>query len=64
MIIIYLTLYQVFLGIDAEQEPEVFEAFRSASSEHWHGVIAVPLNLSLPFWGSSGVFENYSTMTD
>ena len=44
---------QVFLGIQSS-ETELLQEFKEFSSQHWHGVVALPFNISIPLWGNTG----------
>jgi len=48
---------EIFLGIHHKDDIELLREFSGYSREHWHGVIAIPMNIRIPFWGNSG----YST---
>ena len=44
----------MFMGVKRKEEEELFETIRSLSSTHWHGVVSLPLNISLPLFGQGG----------
>ena len=44
----------VFLGVRVQDEPELFHEISQLSSDHWHGVVSLPLHVRLPFWGRTG----------
>jgi len=44
----------VFLGVRVQDEPELFHEFSQLSTDHWHGVVSLPLHVRLPLWGRTG----------
>ncbi len=44
---------KIFLGIDIRQDPEFFNEISALATNHWHGIISVPLNVKLAFASSS-----------
>ncbi|CAL4060079.1 unnamed protein product, partial [Meganyctiphanes norvegica] len=39
---------RLYLGLNNEEEPEMFERFSSLASAHWHGMCSLPVNLRIP----------------
>ena len=44
----------MFMGVRRKEEEELFETIKSLSSTHWHGVVSLPVNISLPLFGQGG----------
>ena len=44
----------MFMGVRRKEEEELFESIKSLSSTHWHGVVSLPVNISLPLFGQGG----------
>ncbi|XP_008422114.1 cytochrome P450 26A1-like isoform X2 [Poecilia reticulata] len=42
----------LFLNVRAEDQPEVFQEIMELCTEHWHGLISVPVTVKVPLWTS------------
>jgi len=45
---------KLFLNVDAAKDTEFFNKLSALATQHWHGVISVPLNFRIGFLASSG----------
>ena len=44
----------IFMGVRRKEERELFETIKELSSVHWHGVVSLPVNISVPLFGQGG----------
>ena len=44
----------IFMGVRRKADQELFETIKDLSSVHWHGVVSLPVNISLPLFGQGG----------
>uniref|UniRef100_A0A665TUP0 Uncharacterized protein n=1 Tax=Echeneis naucrates TaxID=173247 RepID=A0A665TUP0_ECHNA len=42
----------LFLNVQAEEQPELFEEISQLCTQHWHGLISAPVNVKVPLWSS------------
>ena len=44
----------IFMGVRKIDDEDFFSSIKELSSTHWHGVMSVPFNISIPFFGNGG----------
>jgi len=44
----------IFMGVKKKQDEDFFQSIKELSSTHWHGVMSMPFNFSIPFFGNGG----------
>ncbi|KAM8828447.1 putative cytochrome P450 120 [Spinachia spinachia] len=42
----------LFLNVQAEEQPQLFQEIVQLCTQHWHGLISAPVNVKVPLWSS------------
>jgi cytochrome P450 len=45
---------EVFMGVRRKENKLFFDEVSALGRTHWHGVISLPVSVSVPFWGGGG----------